>query len=199
MFLRSLMTATIFFTLSAMAKDKVEHGDLKAVGEDTGSPKLKPCGNTGSVEERIKDCTKLPNAEVITKVGKKWNLVARSADGKEVWRDATTKLVWGDTLDEKMSSFDAHKSCSDKKYENSRAGIESVEWSLPTSGDVERAQKNGLTEVIPNMEKRTFWSSTTTRVPGTKPDPWLTYSQGHMNGWADDSGSNKAYARCVGQ
>jgi hypothetical protein len=107
-----------------------------------------PCGLSGTIEERIKDCS-------YEKEG--FALVARTEDGKEVHKEVSTGLLWSDRLPERMIYHNAKKACKADLKEV--AGISDVTWRLPSIDEYEEAEKNGIRQVLPNMNYW-FWSST---------------------------------------
>lgn len=104
------------------------------------------CGYLGSVEDRIKNCK--------THTGL-FDLVFRSEEGVEVWRDSKTGLLWGDQLHQKMTHFNAMSACQTEL--TSLGGIKG-DWRLPTSLEFRELGSNGAKEVLPNTSGW-FWSS----------------------------------------
>jgi hypothetical protein len=105
------------------------------------------CGLTGSVEERIKDCS--AQSDSINGI---FVLVSR-AGLNEVFMDKNTKLIWSDSLAAKMNHPDAEKACRSDLKE--MAGI-SGSWRLPSINEYKTA--NGIRESLPRMDNW-FWSS----------------------------------------
>ncbi len=69
-----------------------------------GTPKI-PCGNAGSVEQRVQDCIEKNGSnatwdgQMKGKYGEGlWRLIVLTASSFEVWRDDRTKLLWSDYI-----------------------------------------------------------------------------------------------------
>jgi hypothetical protein len=169
-----------------------------------------------TVEERIKDCSPLPNStkksyyEHVT-----WNLVVRTYDPKirifhEVWFDSNTGLVWGDRLDKKYSHYDAieldddgkiisEKACASKEAKLANAGITEKKFGLPTSKEYHKAEKNGIREILSNLgnyEDRDVWSATLDTLFGDDEARGFSFWEGSMF-----AGKRKSVlsVRCVGR
>lgn len=146
-----------------------------------------PCGLKGSVDERIKDCSYQLTSE---KEG--FVLVTRTKEFKEVHKEISTGLLWGDRLPSTMTHYAAEKACKADLAEV--AGINnSGAWRLPSKEEYEEAEKNGIRKALPNMNYW-FWSSSEHRSYSDV--AWL-FSGG--NGGADyDVGRNyDVSVRCV--
>jgi hypothetical protein len=109
-----------------------------------------PCGLSGSVDERIKDCS-------VQETSSKGNfvLVSRSKDFKEVHKDTKSGLLWSDRLASKMTHYDAQKACKADLKEV--AGVQGS-WRLPSIDEYNTAESNGVSSALPNMNYW-FWSS----------------------------------------
>lgn len=79
---------------------------------------------------------------VITSKDFQWELLSRE-EGKEVWKDLTSGLIWKDIEDQKYTYDEA---------------LEIFKNSLPAKEEFEIAEKHGIREVLPNMCDW-FWSS----------------------------------------
>jgi len=134
-----------------------------------------------SLEDRIKNCAKLPASvkKVKAHKGKEitWQLVSRMQDPKnskkfyEVWKDTQTGLIWGDRLSKKYKHYDAVKlrddnsvieetACNSYEGKIANTNISERKFRLPTMKEVKQANKNGLFEVLPNMGSYFFWTVT---------------------------------------
>jgi tetratricopeptide (TPR) repeat protein len=146
----------------------VRHGCLAQVSS---------CGTTGGVEERIADCTKVYGDKATRTYEFKvrssdpldaddkvqWKLVTRTSDGKQVWRDQASGLIWGDSTGEKWKWSAALSGCQIA----ARGGFDvtgglRIDWRLPTRAEYETALDHGIAKVLLGMqvEDRQFWSST---------------------------------------
>lgn len=138
-----------------------------------------------SVEDRIKDCAKVPGSKKISTPNKtnpkgvEWNLVSRRRDPEsgrlmEVWRDSKSGLLWGDALNSKYKHYDAialdsrsnvvsETACKSDEGKAANAQLGEKAFGLPTREEFEGAEKNGVREVVPNMIDRIagpwFWSA----------------------------------------
>lgn len=113
-----------------------------------------PCGLKGSVDERISDCSRLP--QQTWGGGDGFVLVTRSFDLKEVHKEISTDLLWSDTLPLEMTHYDALDACNSDLEEV--GGISGVNWRLPTIHEYKKAEKNGIRFKLPNTNSW-FWSS----------------------------------------
>ena len=114
-----------------------------------------PCGLTGTVDDRIKDCS---YQESSTNGG--FVLVTRTKEFKEVQKDTKSGLLWGDRLPTTMSYDDAMKACKANLAEV--GGVVSGTWRLPTIEEYKDANINGIRTALPNMYDW-WWSSSVGR------------------------------------
>lgn len=169
-----------------------------------------------SIEERIRDCSSLPESVKKTRSGVVWNLVARNRDDKEkafheVWRDSATGLLWGDSLGpEKTYSHQAavrldaegrvvsETTCNSELGRKANAGISERKFGMPTMNEFARADKNGLREVLPHLTYSFTWSSSLR--PGNS-DMALGYSgyNGDLKGSYHRKFVTDGLVRCVGR
>lgn len=132
-----------------------------------------------TTEDRIQDCSKIAGSSKKPK-GVEWNLVSRKRDlasGKfyEVWRDSKSKRLWGDRVvnpDHQEGTYSHHnavamlangafiaeKACISVEGKKANAGVSDKTFALPTIQEFEEARENGITNVLPNMKNRSFWS-----------------------------------------
>lgn len=131
------------------------------------------CGTDGvTIDQRIQDCSRLPESLKKTRSGVIWRLVSRKRDPDsrrimEVWKDTKSGTVWGDALSSTYTHYDAEAACSSEEGKAASAHISEILFSLPSMGVYEIADENGLREVLPNMTERDldsdyifFWTST---------------------------------------
>jgi hypothetical protein len=124
-----------------------------------------PCGTTGTVDQRITACA-------TSALDGAWSLVARTANGSEVWRDNSTRLIWGDVLRAAGASLNhsvgivhAIEGCGDpSSYLDSKGGLPDLAWALPLRADFQTAEKNRVRQVLPHLDTPQwhfmFWSAT---------------------------------------
>jgi hypothetical protein len=141
-----LITDDSVLTLKMFSTDKYQflYSVLK-----TFDPSKYPCGLSGSVEERIKDCS-------VQETSSKGNfvLVSRSKNFVEINKDTKSGLLWSDHLSSKMTYSNALKACKDLKEMEGVAGS----WRLPSIDEYNTAESNGIRSSLPNMN-HWFWSS----------------------------------------
>lgn len=107
-----------------------------------------PCGLTGSVDERLKECN-------LTKGN--FSLVMKTDGGLEVYKDTKSGLIWGDRIGFEFNHYGSQKSCGD---DNPEASLLPLKWRLPTIKEFEQGAANGLKAALPKMTY-SFWTSTT--------------------------------------
>jgi hypothetical protein len=111
----------------------------------------KVCGTNGSVEERIKDCSEQFG------VGKNvWTLISRNGDGKKIWLDPSSTLIWTEPNNERMEIRDADQLCTDPKLFASNKSNLDIQFRLPTCGEFAYSDGEKLFEVIPNLSHSSF-------------------------------------------
>ena len=132
------------------------------------------CGTgKGSVEDRIKDCSKLQGSSKIPN-GVEWNLVTRKrvhSTGRfaEAWRDSKTGSVWGNRLESRRSHYLAvtlapggavadERACNSVESKEAGFGIVDRKFGLPTIREFEQAAEDGA-EFIPFLQSERFWSA----------------------------------------
>ena len=114
-----------------------------------------PCGLSGSVEQRIEDCSNIESS-----VSGSFVLVTRTKEFKEVKKDTKSGLLWGDRLPTTMNNYDAMKACKADLAEV--GGVVSGTWRLPTMEEYIEANINGIKSALPNMNSL-WWSSSVDR------------------------------------
>jgi hypothetical protein len=98
-----------------------------------------PCGLTGSLDQRIKDCDQRKEGFV---------LITRTHDGREVNQEIKSGLLWSGVLGEYIFE-EAKIACMRLK---SAADITGRTWRLPTIKEYEAADKSGIRTALPNMK-----------------------------------------------
>lgn len=104
------------------------------------------CGQDGSIDERIADCSHYEAS-----ASSNYVLVTRDQDLKEVRKDLSTGLLWSDRLSPKMNYADAAKTCESF----SESGKQN--WRLPTIQEFQRS--TDIVRALVNI-KDFYWSST---------------------------------------
>lgn len=162
-------------------------------GGDGKSPR--PCGLSGSFDERIADCAKLPDSKK-----DHWSLVTRTQRLKEVWEDELSRLYWGDTLTRTFGTGDPEllqlmtvgsgmAGCASMRDEN--GGLPGITFRLPSAQDYEGAIAHGLSKVL---SKKGAWYWTSTPNPG----PWGDYLLFTGSGFDGCDSDVNGAIRCVG-
>ncbi len=156
-----------------------------------GASGKEPCGETGSVAERIKAC-----AQGNPQAHPGFVLVSRAQDGMEVHKDLKTNLLWSDSFPENsVSQSDAKKACKSKIPQV--ATLTDLKWKLASQDEYETAHENGIVEALPNMNNF-FWSSKVTWLGGLHGWVYYAYQEryyGFVGTW--NFKSNKQSAKCV--
>jgi len=170
----------------------------------------------GGVEERIADCARVfvsratrvfPNKEgssdPLDRDDKAvWRLVTRTSNGRQVWRDELTGLIWSDSSAEKLEFADSSRTCTNAAQRSlDITGGLAIGWRLPTRTEYETAIDHKVGKVLPGMQDdKEFWSATLESTAGD----WKWYSVYRcISDGAGFVGSTRdketAYARCVGR
>lgn len=139
----------LFFSTFSEARDQFSYNVLKLFLKNT----FFPCGDKGTVEQRIKDCSALPGSRVGSFV-----LVSRTIKNNKVYKDLATGLLWTDVMP-LYKYKEAQQICSKSLIEF--AGIEDKKWRLPSIGEYSDAWNNGFLRNESTVYL-SFWSSTVT-------------------------------------
>lgn len=140
-----------------------------------------PCGLSGSIEERIQDCS-------LNEDSAKWGfiLVTRMKNLEEIWKNQKSRLIWSDPLSDYMNQPDAIKACQNFEA----AGIPKGSWRLP---EIDERSIPMPISILSYDRHSWFWSSTDYR------DSYLEFSwYFYIGGYADYS--SRKYlgsVRCV--
>lgn len=105
-----------------------------------------PCGEAGTVSERIQDCAKGPESK-----RNNFTLVARKKDN-QIYLDNITGLLWSDRL----------RRFEDSDVTEDLAGIELYGhngWQRPTINQFDVAERNGALDALPHSSLL-YWTST---------------------------------------
>lgn len=149
----------------------------------------KPCGLTGSIEERIKECAQSKG---------NFALVTLTEKGVEVYKDLKSGLIWGNRISSDFNHYGSQKAC--KLELSGHESLSHLKWRLPSIKEFETASQHGMKLALPNLEHH-YWSSTgvkTKRSRRRRAAPVQVYI---WNGFEEkiDSGDLKeaASVRCV--
>lgn len=166
-----LITEDSKLTMTTFNSDKDQF--LYTILKNLDPSKKLACGLKGTIDERISDCS-----TQLTSENEGFVLVTRTKDSKEVHKDSRTGLLWGDRLPSKMVPYDAEKACNSSLSEVAK--ITEVRWRLPSIGEYNEAEKNGIRKALPNMNY-VFWAA-------RMPDPYYM-------GWFDGRNGYSSYAK----
>lgn len=153
-----------------------------------------PCGLKGSIDERINECAKTKDNFV---------LVTSTEEGREVYKDTKSGLIWSSRINYEMNHFGSQKICPNELPEAKI--LSEVKWRLPTLREFEQSAIHGMKTALPNMN-HWFWTSTPQKVKKVsrrrrnRMAPagvfmWDGVGQISETGSLKDAGS----VRCVGQ
>jgi len=106
-----------------------------------------PCGLQGTVEERIKGCSHVKDSFI---------LVMKTSDGREVYKDSKSGLMWSSRISYETNHYGSQKACPSELPE---AKVLELKWRLPTLKEFEQAAIHGIKTALPNMN-HSFWTST---------------------------------------
>ncbi len=180
LFLATLFGAAMFVGCS----HKTDSKRFPATADDVASSEKLPCGLSGSVEERISDCS----GQESSSKGE-FILVTRTKEFKEIHKDRRSGLLWGDRLPSDMSHSNSKKACNSSLSEV--IYIIGTAWRLPTKEDYKEAELDGIRKALPNM-RYYFWLTDDSGNLGR----WLF--SGHNGSIANDLSRYNTYSvRCV--
>ena len=122
-----------------------------------------PCGLSGSIEKRIKDCSEQESSKNGSFV-----LVTRTKKLKEIHKDTKSGLLWGDFLSgryhlpsgryklpREIYYDNAIDAC---KADHTEVGGVSMKWRLPTIEEYKAADINGIRTALSEIDDL-WWSS----------------------------------------
>ncbi len=142
-------------TNSADESEKIKTQFMYTVLKQFDPNTKRPCGFTGTIEERIKDCSYLDSSTHGNFV-----LVTRTKYYVEVWKDTKSDLIWADTHNQDYLQFLGSRICQSGEPSN---GLLELPWRLPTKKEFNDSYQNGMGAELPNMN-HWFWTSTGKRV-----------------------------------
>lgn len=111
-----------------------------------------PCGISGPVAERIRDCSDQPTSKT-----EHFVLVTRTNDYMEVHKDTQTGLLWSEVLPATMRHHEAQAACNGNLKQVAK--LTSFAWRLPTDEDYKEAEQNGLRRAM-HFHGDSTWSAT---------------------------------------
>lgn len=117
------------------------------IGGPYSAPQGKPCKEMPSAPEDTQ-------LSCVTSTGGEFERVKDSTTGEYGWRDRETQLIWWKPLQTRMTQYEAELLCPSTPSRR-----------LPTKRDFELAQQHGILEPLPDLETRSYWSSSA--------DSWL--------------------------
>lgn len=106
-----------------------------------------PCGNHGTIAERVADCN--------TKQGN-FVLVTRTQRQNEIYKDIVSGLIWGDHEDAMAHTnylYDT-RACYNDKVGDERANMKNLAWRLPDKKQYYEAVLDGIMNSIPNFKNQ---------------------------------------------
>ncbi len=179
-----------------------------------------------SIDKKIADCAaknshSLWKGEDFGVSGESlWKLVVLTSDGKEVWMDSRTKILWSDNLgatnwckaagnDQDLpnnssmiecSVLGAGESwCTDPTLKGIFKGElddSLVSWRLPTRSDWMMADIDGVRHVLPEMNHN-FWSATI--YSAARQNAWIYAGNYGTISTTNRSNLGDRYVRCIGR
>ncbi len=123
------------------------------------SPSRESCGRTGTLDERVRDCSQIANSRtngflLVTQVN---GLFEGLRDGHHrVWQDPSTGLLWGDGFEddeEDVNFLEAEEIC--RKLPR----IEGKTWRLPTIDELKAVNSRGVGALFSKGSGKVFWTS----------------------------------------
>jgi hypothetical protein len=153
-----------FFLIFLVFFFKIKTVDAKTASSEVWDLNLdgnRPCGQEGSVDERILDCSFQEGSQK-----GQFFLVTRSINGIEVYRDVASGLIWSDRMAKNYRFHSPALSiCSNLNSRPNHSGvipflgIPDLTWRLPSADDFLQAEKNNIRQELPDMNHY-FWTST---------------------------------------
>lgn len=114
---------------------------------------LQPCGLTGSVSDRIQDCKNINGQDAIR--AKDWVLVTKTqGEGAESWMESDSDLIW---LQPEPGSF---------TWQEARAACAAKGLWLPNRYEFDRADDQGMRQVLPFLRRKLWWTYTESDFEG---------------------------------
>lgn len=121
--------------------------------------KKTPCGLNGSIQERLKGCSRQVDA-----LQGNFQLVSRNIEMNEVRLDLISGLIWSYELKSPMDHYNADIACSDNSYSEINHALNldaSIQWKLPNVEEYRVAASHNIDSILGNVEV-TYWTSNIT-------------------------------------
>jgi hypothetical protein len=224
--LNSTLSQTIYRSIPMMAKDD-EGSSLSVITiTNIGRPKtVCGIGDFAGIDARVSDCLSKNNDSALWDANRygssgegNWNLVTRNADGKEIWLDTRSGMVWSDPVtDTGVNVFNWCKASGNTEGNTTTETINcttvgenkslcenttfadvgtQVTWRLPTRNDYLQADLNGLRFVLSKETNTGAWTATMRAASVGRTEAWVynsaegTLSSGTL--------TTERQVRCVG-
>lgn len=192
-----------------------------------GRPKT-VCGIAGTlqgVDSRITDCFQKNGSSSLwegSRYGTSgegiWKLVSRNADGREIWFDTRTGMLWSDLITvEAVSSFNWCQAAGNTESDTPTTSVDcnelaegvslcagavdadittNVKWRLPTRNDFLQADINGARAVLKKESSLGLWTATMRSGVAGRNEAWIyKTADGTLT---NDVLSSKHHVRCIG-
>jgi hypothetical protein len=113
-----------------------------------------PCGLSGTIENRIKNCNKTVGDQG------EFQLVTRTQEGAEIFMGYRTGVIWSADLPGPLTynSDDVETIC--EKNHPEFGGLDQLQWKLAPVGRYIQGLKYGIQSSLPGVNERTYWTST---------------------------------------
>ncbi len=139
-----------------------------------------PCGQKGSIEERIQDCSFDTSSAT-------FSLVTRSRMSYEVIQDKATGFFWGSNFG---TNYEFAKDyCPRADLENGR--LSEVEWKMPNQNEMKTAYDNGLSKILSPDSK--FW------VTSSDGKSAMIFNMSNGTAEVSNNARENNYTKCVGK
>ncbi len=183
----------------------LSHADTGFVGGKVDMVTGGVCGASGTVTERRQDCATQkcirvqPTGSATVPCDEQhdfvWDLVVRTTQKNEVWRDQDAKLLWSDdSLFVVGNQPTLLAFCEDPEQGKDVKGSLLVSYRLPTLDEYKAAESHGIRSVLRSIEAVLFWASTL--YGGT--DAWY-FADGELKHMNLNNADEYFRAHCVAQ
>lgn len=158
--------------------DEGSFRNVRTLGDHKGRPgSVCGIGSGLSLRQRLENCSEINGTRSIWEAAllgaageADWKLVARNANGHEIWMDTRTQMLWADASSGTnwcRASGNTEESCNDLNGSLDNricrpgiAGIDNIIWRLPTRNDFLQADLDGMRFVLPINEEEGYWTAT---------------------------------------
>lgn len=151
-----------------------------------------PCGLSGSIEERIKDCSSQKDSNRGDLV-----LVTKINDIRKIYKQNALGLLWSERMEESMDHEKAKNAC--KQYPSLGKIVASGSWRLPNTEDYLVLAWEGGKELLQNtVDSATFWTAKSDYLHNENYPDYFEINNANPNGRYDYSHkSEKHRVHCV--